>query len=166
MNYLEVFLLRRLSKVIILDLRLPDRHPFRRRFFTRHFLASSPRMRVGGRPRRISIRVFLCFRVYLLRFLMLSACGDFMYSSTICFHRRRHSQPRKKLCTFLILRSSSSSFSGPTRLVCFTTTGRHSRFNAHSWNRKRTRRFLLIFGLYWNRELGKMESSRLELSVS
>lgn len=45
----------------------------------------------------------------LFRFRMLSACGDLMYSSTICFHRRRHSQPRKKLCTFLIFRSSMVS---------------------------------------------------------
>ena len=34
---------------------------------------------------------------FLLR--MLSAWGDRMYSSTICFHRLRHNQPRKKLCT-------------------------------------------------------------------
>lgn len=45
----------------------------------------------------------------LLRFRMLSACGDLMYSSTICFQRRLHSQPRKKLCTFLIFRSSAES---------------------------------------------------------
>lgn len=32
-----------------------------------------------------------------------------MYSSTICFQRRRHNQPRKKLCTFLIFRNSSES---------------------------------------------------------
>jgi hypothetical protein len=35
--------------------------------------------------------------LFLLR--MLSAWSERMYSSTICFHRRRHSQPRKKLCT-------------------------------------------------------------------
>lgn len=45
----------------------------------------------------------------LFRFLMLSAWGDLMYSSTICFHRLRHSQPRKKLWTFLIFRSSTES---------------------------------------------------------
>lgn len=45
----------------------------------------------------------------LFLFLILSACGDFMYSSTICFHRRLHSQPRKKLWTFLIFRSSIES---------------------------------------------------------
>lgn len=37
----------------------------------------------------------------LLRFRILSACGELMYSSTICFQRRRHNQPRKKLCTCL-----------------------------------------------------------------
>lgn len=35
----------------------------------------------------------------LFRFLMLSACGERMYNSTICFHRLRHNQPRKKLWT-------------------------------------------------------------------
>lgn len=45
----------------------------------------------------------------LLRLRMLSAWGDLMYSSTICFQRRRHNQPRKKLWTFLILRSSTVS---------------------------------------------------------
>lgn len=45
----------------------------------------------------------------LLRFLILSACGDLMYSSTICFQRRRHNQPRKKLCTFLIFLNSMES---------------------------------------------------------
>lgn len=45
----------------------------------------------------------------LFRLRILSAWGDFMYSSTICFQRRRHNQPRKKLCTFLILRSSTVS---------------------------------------------------------
>lgn len=33
-----------------------------------------------------------------------------MYCSTICFHRLRHSQPLKKLCTFLILRISIESW--------------------------------------------------------
>lgn len=33
------------------------------------------------------------------RFRMLSAWSDRMYNSTICFQRRRHSHPRKKLCT-------------------------------------------------------------------
>lgn len=45
----------------------------------------------------------------LFRFLILSACGDLMYSSTICFHRRRHNHPRKKLWTFLIFLSSIES---------------------------------------------------------
>lgn len=35
--------------------------------------------------------------LFLLR--MLSAWSERMYSSTICFQRRRHSQPRKKLWT-------------------------------------------------------------------
>lgn len=39
---------------------------------------------------------------YLFRLRMLSACGLLMYCSTICFQRRRHSQPLKKLWTFLI----------------------------------------------------------------
>ena len=34
-----------------------------------------------------------------------------MYCSTICFHRRRQSQPRKKLWTFFILAMSGSSLS-------------------------------------------------------
>lgn len=38
---------------------------------------------------------------YLFRLRMLSACGLLMYCSTICFQRRRHSQPLKKLWTFL-----------------------------------------------------------------
>lgn len=42
---------------------------------------------------------------------MLSACGELMYCSTICFHRRRQSQPRKKLWTFFILAMSGSSLS-------------------------------------------------------
>lgn len=45
----------------------------------------------------------------LFRFRMLSACGDLMYISTICFQRRRHNQPRKKLCTFFIFCSSTVS---------------------------------------------------------
>ena len=45
------------------------------------------------------------------RFRMLSACGELMYCSTICFHRRRQSQPRKKLWTFFILAMSGSSLS-------------------------------------------------------
>ena len=35
--------------------------------------------------------------LFLLR--MLSAWSERMYSSTICFQRRRHNHPRKKLCT-------------------------------------------------------------------
>ena len=42
---------------------------------------------------------------------MLSAWGELIYCSTICFQRRRHSQPRKKLWTFFILAMSGSSFS-------------------------------------------------------
>lgn len=38
---------------------------------------------------------------YLFRLRILSACGLLMYCSTICFQRRRHSQPLKKLWTFL-----------------------------------------------------------------
>ena len=63
-------------------------------------------------------------------FLMLSACGDLMYSSTICFHRLLQSQPRKKLWTFLILAmSGSSAFSSLRSLSCkkegkFKTWGR------------------------------------------
>lgn len=48
-------------------------------------------------------------RLFLFR--MLSAWGDFMYCSTICFQRRRQSHPRKKLCTFLIFRNSIESCS-------------------------------------------------------
>lgn len=55
------------------------------------------------------LRIKMAEASYLFRFLMLSACGLLMYCSTICFHRRRHSQPLKKLCTFLILRSSTDS---------------------------------------------------------
>lgn len=39
---------------------------------------------------------------YLFRLRILSACGLLIYCSTICFQRRRHSQPLKKLWTFLI----------------------------------------------------------------
>ena len=49
---------------------------------------------------------FLSYQ-FLLR--ILSACGERMYSSTICFHLRRQSQPLKKLWTFLILAMSGSS---------------------------------------------------------
>lgn len=58
----------------------------------------------------------------LLRFLMLSACGDLMYSSTICFHRRRHSQPRKKLWTFLIFFSSAESADDSQSAARFETS--------------------------------------------
>ena len=51
---------------------------------------------------------FLSYQ-FLLR--ILSACGERMYSSTICFHLRRQSQPLKKLWTFLILAMSGSSSS-------------------------------------------------------
>ncbi len=43
---------------------------------------------------------------------MLSACGLLMYCSTICFHLRRHNQPRKKLWTFLIFCNCISSTMG------------------------------------------------------
>lgn len=49
-----------------------------------------------------------CTRLFLFR--MLSAWGLLMYCSTICFHRLLHSQPLKKLCTFLILRISIESW--------------------------------------------------------
>ena len=45
---------------------------------------------------------------YQFLFLIDSAWGDLMYSSTICFHLRLQSQPLKKLCTFLILAMSGS----------------------------------------------------------
>ena len=73
---------------------------------------------------------------------MLSACGERIYSSTICFQRLRQSQPRKKLWTFLILAmsgsSSSSFFSSSWGLVeDLETWGkrRHSFFNAKSWKK-------------------------------
>lgn len=40
--------------------------------------------------------------LYLFLLRILSACGLLIYCSTICFHLRRQSQPRKKLCTFFI----------------------------------------------------------------
>uniref|UniRef100_A0A1I8IAY9 Sema domain-containing protein n=1 Tax=Macrostomum lignano TaxID=282301 RepID=A0A1I8IAY9_9PLAT len=43
------------------------------------------------------------------RFRMCSACSERMYSSTICFHRRRHSQPRKNDCTCSMTSKSSRS---------------------------------------------------------
>ena len=46
---------------------------------------------------------------YLFLLRMLSACGDLMYSSTITFHRWRHSQPRKNPWTLRIFFKSSSS---------------------------------------------------------
>ena len=75
---------------------------------------------------------------------MLSACGERMYSSTICFQRRRHSQPRKKLWTFLILAisgSSSSSEVSPRSWLAFVvrdTWGKslHSFFKANSYKGK------------------------------
>jgi hypothetical protein len=92
---------------------------------------------------------------YLFRLRMLSAWGDLMYCSTICFQRLRQSQPLKKLCTFLIFRSSSVSWQlvavdAPEppalawefrplvrlALVLYEGTGRHSFFRAHSWNIK------------------------------
>ena len=60
---------------------------------------------------------FLSYQ-FLLR--ILSACGERMYSSTICFHLRRQSQPLKKLWTFLILAmsgSSSSSLFSPLKSI-------------------------------------------------
>lgn len=64
----------------------------------------------------------------LFRFRMLSACGDLMYSSTICFQRRRHSQPRKKLWTFLIFRSSTESWTSSHRPVsCWVTSSAPSQ---------------------------------------
>lgn len=39
-------------------------------------------------------------KMMLLRLRMLSAWSERMYSSTICFHLLRHSQPRKKLWTW------------------------------------------------------------------
>lgn len=96
-------------------------------------------------------------------FLILSACGDRIYSSTICFHRRRQSQPRKKLWTFLILAKSGSSCSAASMPASRSSRSklrrsppqppppswllladlepaprgrsRHSFFNANSWFR-------------------------------
>ena len=81
---------------------------------------------------------------YQFLFLMLSACGERMYSSTICFQRRRHSQPRKKLWTFLTLAisgSSSSSEVSPRSWLAFVvrdTWGKslHSFFKANSYKGK------------------------------
>ena len=39
-------------------------------------------------------------KTILFRFLILSAWGERMYNSTICFHRLLHNQPRKKLWTW------------------------------------------------------------------
>jgi hypothetical protein len=61
-------------------------------------------------------------RLFLFR--MLSACGDLMYSSTICFHRRRHSHPRKKLWTFLIFRNSIESCTESHKLTRFDDSGK------------------------------------------
>ena len=75
---------------------------------------------------------------YLFRFRIFSACGELIYSITICFHRRRHSQPRKKLWTFLILRISSlSSLTIKLLLLLLLGVRRHSRFNAHSWKKSK-----------------------------
>ena len=74
-----------------------------------------------------------CQSVYLFRLRMLSACGDLMYSSTICFHRLRHSHPRKKLCTFFILRISSDSSPSSD---CWCGKIRQSFFRVHNWNKR------------------------------
>ena len=76
---------------------------------------------------------------------MLSACGERIYSSTICFQRRRHSQPRKKLWTFLILAisgSSSSSEVSPRSWLAFVVRdtwgkSRHSFCKTKSYKGKR-----------------------------
>lgn len=86
----------------------------------------------------------MTFQTYQFRFLILSACGDLMYSSTICFHLLRQSQPRKKLWTFLIFAMSGSSqlsiefFLSPSRLLCRDLDDiwgirRHSFFRANSY---------------------------------
>ena len=61
---------------------------------------------------------------------MFSACGELIYSITICFHRLLQSHPRKKLCTFLIFLISSLSSS---RLKLLFGVNLHSRFNVHNY---------------------------------
>ena len=70
-----------------------------------------------SKKENVIIMISLSYQ-FLLR--ILSACGERMYSSTICFHLRRQSQPLKKLWTFLILAmsgSSSSSLFSPLKSI-------------------------------------------------
>ena len=74
---------------------------------------------------RYSSSASTMLKTRLFLFLMLSAWGDLMYSSTICFQRRRHSQPRKKLWTFLIFLSSMESW---------TEAHKPGKFEKWSWS--------------------------------
>ena len=65
----------------------------------------------------------LTIKRYLFRLRILSACGLLMYCSTICFHRRRQSQPRKKLWTFLIFCISLLFSAIPRKLLCSMESG-------------------------------------------
>ena len=95
-----------------------------------------------------------CKNTYQFLFLILSAWGDRMYSSTICFQRLRHSQPRKKLWTFLIFPmsgSSSSSSLGSHSRVDFDTCGRNlqSFFKAHNYKNNNNNKFNKIIFIYY-----------------
>lgn len=70
-------------------------------------------------------------RTHLFLLRMLSAWGERMYSSTICFQRRRQSHPRKKLWTFFIFLISSESSGRSSRRR--EGSPLDSFFKAQSW---------------------------------